>query len=157
MDFKRIVWMDYVYLFSGLSLAGYDVWLWISFFAAKDMTPLLIVMVVLMTIFSVALLAFAVYGLTRKRNVITLAESKVILRKHKEIEIPKKDIKKICYQTYGSGGSRKALGSIEYRSGKIIFYLKDGSVVKIGDVKNVRFVCGKLNEKIIKSNVNIMV
>ncbi len=157
MDFEKIVWMDYVLLFSGLSLAGADIWLWISLFAAKEVIPLLVVMVVLVTIFSVALLIFAIYGLTRKRNVITLAETKVILRKHKEREILNKDIKKICYLTYSSGGNRKRLGSMEYRSGKIIFYLKDGNVVKIGDVKNVRSVCETLNEKIIKSNVNIMV
>ena len=106
-------------------------------------------MTIIVAFTTILRLVFTILNFMRKSDAITVDENEVIVKNYKTISIRFADIQDIRYKLAGArkNGSY-SLGYYTY--GTIIFKLKNEEVIFVNDIKNVKNVCAKLNEIILK-------
>ena len=130
-------------------LSCVESWLLYSVIKGEHPDNLLIIMTIIVAFTTILMLVFTILNFMRKSDAITVDENEVIVKNYKTISIRFADIHDIRYKLAGSrkNGSY-SLGYYTY--GTIIFKLKNEEVIFVNDIKNVKNVCAKLNEIILK-------
>lgn len=130
-------------------LSCVESWLLYSVIKGEHPDNLLIIMTIIVAFTTILMLVFTILNFMRKSDAITVDENEVIVKNYKTISIRFADIQDIRYKLAGArkNGSY-SLGYYTY--GTIIFKLKNEEVIFVNDIKNVKNVCAKLNEIILK-------
>lgn len=130
-------------------LSCVESWLLYSVIKGEHPDNLLIIMTIIVAFTTILMLVFTILNFMRKSDAITVDENEVIVKNYKTIIIRFADIQDIRYKLAGArkNGSY-SLGYYTY--GTIIFKLKNEEVIFVNDIKNVKNVCAKLNEIILK-------
>lgn len=145
----RIKWIKILILFNFIMLSCVESWLLYSVIKGEHPDNLLIIMTIIVAFATILMLVFTILNFTKKSDAITIDENRVIVKNYKTINIQFTDIQDIRYKLAGArkNGSY-SLGYYTY--GTIIFKLKNEEVIFVNDIKNVKNVCVKLNEIILK-------
>lgn len=145
----RIKWIKILILFNFIMLSCVESWLLYSVIKGEHPDNLLIIMTIILAFTTILMLVFTILNFMRKSDAITVDENEVIVKNYKTISIRFADIQDIRYKLAGArkNGSY-SLGYYTY--GTIIFKLKNEEVIFVNDIKNVKNVCAKLNEIILK-------
>lgn len=145
----RIKWIKILILFNFIMLSCVESWLLYSVIKGEHPDNLLIIMTIIVAFTTILMLVFTILNFMRKSDAITVDENEVIVKNYKTIIIRFADIQDIRYKLAGArkNGSY-SLGYYTY--GTIIFKLKNEEVIFVNDIKNVKNVCAKLNEIILK-------
>lgn len=145
----RIKWIKILILFNFIMLSCVESWLLYSVIKGEHPDNLLIIMTIIVAFTTILMLVFTILNFMRKSDAITVDENEVIVKNYKTISIRFADIQDIRYKLAGArkNGSY-SLGYYTY--GTIIFKLKNEEVIFVNDIKNVKNVCAKLNEIILK-------
>ena len=130
-------------------LSCVESWLLYSVIKGEHPDNLLIIMTIIVAFATILMLVFTILNFMKKSDAITVDENEVIVKNYKSISIRFADIQDIRYKLAGArkNGSY-SLGYYTY--GTIIFKLKNEEVIFVNDIKNVKNVCAKLNEIILK-------
>lgn len=130
-------------------LSCVESWLLYSVIKGEHPDNLLIIMTIIVAFTTILMLVFTILNFMKKSDAITVDENEVIVKNYKTISIRFADIQDIRYKLAGArkNGSY-SLGYYTY--GTIIFKLKNEEVIFVNDIKNVKNVCAKLNEIILK-------
>lgn len=148
ITFQRVRWIKWLLSILDAYLIGTSIWLFISLSYAKNPKALLIAMTVVVAAFSILLFVFALLSWLKKVNALTLKEDRLIVRDYKEKTILLKDVDAFRYVRNHAGGCSRCVSLGQYKSGRIDIVLKDKTVVRVKDLKDVAKVCGILNSKI---------
>ena len=145
----RIKWIKILILFNFIMLSCVESWLLYSVIKGEHPDNLLIIMTIIVAFTTILMLVFTILNFMKKSDAITVDENEVIVKNYKTISIQFADIQDIRYKLAGArkNGSY-SLGYYTY--GTIIFKLKNEEVIFVNDIKNVKNVCAKLNEIILK-------
>ena len=126
-----------------------EYWLLYSVIKGEHPDNLLIIMTIIVAFVTILMLVFTILNFMKKSDAITINENRVIVKNYKTTIIQFTDIQDIRYKLAGT----KKNGSYSlgyYTYGTIIFKLKNEEVIFVNDIKNVKNVCAKLNEIILK-------
>ena len=149
----RIKWVKILFLILFIFMVGIDAWLFYSLANTANPDTLLWAMSFVVLAIAIMLLVFTILSFIRKQDAILIENETVIIRNYKEKKLDYKDIINIQYAKSRSGsGGPNGLTPGEYKSGKIIFTLKDGKTVSVSEIKNVRQACSKLRREVLNSN-----
>lgn len=155
MTYKRILWLTFLYLFIASMFSVITSWLFFSWSQSKGKPePLLIVMAILTLVLAVFFLVLTVIRCFLKLNAVTVDNSTLIIKNFKTKIIPFSDIQDIKYRVNRSSRAEKMLGII-IRSGTLFIYLKDNSIIKVPDLRDVSFVCKDLKRQVFSTDQNI--
>lgn len=145
----RIKWIKILILFNFIMFSCVESWLLYSVIKGEHPDNLLIIMTIIVAFVTILMLVFTILNFMKKSDAITVDENEVIVKNYKTISIQFADIQDIRYKLAGArkNGSY-SLGYYTY--GTIIFKLKNEEVIFVNDIKNVKNVCAKLNEIILK-------
>lgn len=148
---QRVRWIKYTLLISLFSMTGVDAWLFYSLSMSKKPDSLLIAMTFIVLGLCLVLFVFTSLNFIKKHDAILIQDDKVITREYKERTIPFKDIMNIQYRTSSSGGNRKGIVIGAYRSGSIVFTLKNNHKIIVTDIADVKEVCHQLRMIVLKT------
>lgn len=144
---KQIKWIKYALIILLICFTAVDVWLFYSLTQSKNPDRMLIIMPYVVLAITVFLLVCSILEFIKKTDVIFIKDNKVIIKIYKTKELNFEDIKDIKY-CLNSGGGR--LFNTTYKSGKIIFVLKDNKKIKVDNIKDVEIVCSSLRNLVLK-------
>lgn len=145
----RIKWIKILILFNFIMFSCVEYWLLYSVIKGEHPDNLLIIMTIIVAFVTILMLVFTILNFMKKSDAITINENRVIVKNYKTTIIQFTDIQDIRYKLAGT----KKNGSYSlgyYTYGTIIFKLKNEEVIFVNDIKNVKNVCAKLNEIILK-------
>lgn len=145
----RIKWIKILILFNFIMFGCVESWLLYSVIKGENPDNLLIIMTIIVAFATILMLVFTILNFTKKSDAITIDENRVIVKNYKTINIQFTDIQDIRYKLAGT----KKNGSFSlgyYTYGSIVFKLKNEEMIVVNDIKNVKYVCVKLNEIILK-------